>query len=80
MAKADLAQRLGVDTPDVDLQSAEMKQWPDRSAGCPQPGMAYAQVITDGAEIILAHGDETFRYTSGGSSYTPTLCENRQDP
>jgi hypothetical protein len=31
----------------------EEKDWPDSSLGCPQPGMAYLQVITPGYLIVL---------------------------
>ena len=37
--------------------------------------MMYTQVQVDGAEIILAHGSTTYRYTLGGS-VGPTLCTN----
>lgn len=36
------------------LQSIEAKQWPDSSLGCPQRGMSYMQVITDGYLVKLA--------------------------
>ncbi len=75
-AKEDLAGRLGVDTGAVRVVSAELVQWPNAAAGCPQPGMQYAQVVTDGSEIVLAASGDEYRYTTGGSSYTPTLCEN----
>lgn len=74
-AKEDLAQRLNTDVARISVVSAETKQWPDASAGCPRPGMVYAQMVTDGAEIILSADDDSYRYTSGGSSQAnPTLC------
>ena len=74
-AKADLAGRLGVDASAVILISAELVEWSDASLGCPQPGIVYAQVPTDGSLIILSHGGAEYRYHTGGSVYTPFLCE-----
>ena len=47
--------------------------WSDASLGCPQPGMSYAQVITDGMRIILQAEDALFDYRSGGTS-EPFRC------
>ncbi len=53
-AKDHLAGRLGVATEAITVVSAEMVQWPDAANGCPQPGMSYAQVVSDGPEIVPA--------------------------
>ena len=74
-AKGDLAGRLGVDASAIALISAELVEWSDASLGCPQPGMVYAQVPTDGSLIILSHGGAEYRYHTGGSVYVPFLCE-----
>jgi len=74
-AKADLAGRLGVDTGAIAVISGELVEWSDASLGCPQPGMVYAQVPTDGSLIILSHGGAEYRYHTGGSVYIPFLCE-----
>lgn len=73
-AKDDLAVRLGVAPEAITVVSAEMVQWPDAANGCPQPGMSYAQVVSDGSEIVLATGGAQYRYTTGGTSYTPVFC------
>ena len=36
--------------------------WPDTSLGCPRRGEQYAQVVTSGFVIELAHGDEVYTY------------------
>jgi hypothetical protein len=41
------------------LVSVEYVQWPDASLGNPQPGMAYAEVITPGFRIILTTGGDS---------------------
>lgn len=74
IAVADLAQRLGVDAGQITVESATLKQWPDSSLGCPQPGMQYAQVLTDGALIVLAADGKTYKYHAGGSR-PPFYCE-----
>lgn len=74
-AKTDLAGRLGIAVSSVSVVSAEMVTWPDSSNGCPQPGMQYTQVLSDGSEIVLVAGGSEYRYTTGGSNYTPVLCQ-----
>ncbi|MFT3855730.1 MAG: hypothetical protein QM733_23840 [Ilumatobacteraceae bacterium] len=75
VAVADLAGRSGVDPALIVTVSARDVTWPDGGIGCPQPGMSYAQVQVDGAEIILQAGGVTYRYTLGGTR-GPMLCEN----
>lgn len=74
-AKGDLAGRLEVGADAIAVISAELVEWSDASLGCPQPGMAYAQVPTDGSLIVLSHGGAEYRYHTGGSVYMPFLCE-----
>jgi hypothetical protein len=61
-AQADLAQRLGIDPTEIDVQSVEEAQFPDASLGVPEPDTAYAQVITPGYVIKLAVGDGVYTY------------------
>lgn len=72
-ATADLAERLGVETGDVSTIAAVLVTWPDSSLGCPQPGMEYLQVLTDGAVIELDAGGAVYRYHAGDGS-GPFLC------
>jgi hypothetical protein len=74
-AKADLANRLGVDPGQVTVVSSSEVTWPDGSLGCPQPGMVYTQALVDGSRIILEAGGKQYHYHSGGSR-PPFLCEN----
>lgn len=76
-AAADLAQRLGVERSAITVVSAQEVEWPDGSLGCPQPGMMYTQVMTDGTRIELAVGGTVYRYHSGGRR-GPFLCENER--
>lgn len=61
-ARADLAQRLGLDPDEIAVERVEAVDWPDASLGCPEPGMVYAQVITPGYRITLRHGQRTYVY------------------
>ncbi len=79
-ARADLAGRLGVPEAAITVVSAKPVTWPDSSLGCPQPGMAYLQVLTDGSRILLEHADRQYAYHSGGRSPAPFLCERTEGP
>ena len=74
LAVADLAQRLAIDPSAITVESATLVEWPDSSLGCPQPGMQYAQVQTDGSQFVLSAGGRQYRYHAGGSRQ-PFLCE-----
>jgi hypothetical protein len=77
-AVADLARRLDVPPGAITVVSAHEVSWGDTSLGCPQPGMRYAQVVTDGTKVVLEHDGATYPYHSGGSRTDPFLCE--QEP
>jgi hypothetical protein len=74
-AVADLAERLDVAASDIEVVSAVLVTWPDTSLGCPKPGMAYAQVLTDGSRTTLRYNGVDYAYHTGGSVYVPFLCE-----
>ena len=44
------------------VDSVVQREWPDTALGCPQPGMAYAQVITPGYLVIVSGGGKRFEY------------------
>ncbi|MBI3744195.1 MAG: hypothetical protein HY261_07930 [Chloroflexi bacterium] len=63
-AVADLMRQKAFAQGDVALFSAERVEWPDTSLGNPQPGKAYAQMVTprlaylpggEGAEVRVSH-------------------------
>ena len=58
----DAADRSGVEVGEVTLVSAELRDWPDGSLGCPAPGMLYTQVITPGYRVVIEAGDEQLDY------------------
>ncbi len=63
-ARADLAARENVPAEEVEVVRVEAVDWPDASLGCPEPGMAYAQVITPGWRIVLRVGSREAVYHS----------------
>ncbi len=75
-ARADLAQRLGIDASEINLVLAELREWPDSSIGCPQPDMSYAPTVSDGSEMIFEADGTEYRYTTGGELYVPQFCPN----
>jgi hypothetical protein len=62
LASGDLAQTLSLAPNAVEVVSVESVDWPDAGLGCPQPGMAYAQVVTPGLRITLQAEGWTYTY------------------
>jgi hypothetical protein len=67
VAREDLAKRLQIPVEEITVVSQTEKDWPDRSMGCPRKDMNYAQVLTNGSELILAAGGRQYSYHQGGS-------------
>ncbi len=65
-ALADLAQRLGIDADKIAVDSAEPQTWNDTSLGLPEPGMMYAQVVTEGHTVTLSYAGKTYTYHVAG--------------
>jgi hypothetical protein len=76
-AQQDLAKRLNVPVESIEFGKFEDVLWPDGSLGCPQPGMAYTQVMVEGYRILLQYGGQVYAYHGGGDRL-PFLCENPQ--
>jgi hypothetical protein len=74
-ATADLMKRLSVTRDTIEVISAQSVVWPDRSLGCPQPGMVYPQVLAEGYYIELRVKGQVYSY-HGGEGRGPFLCEN----
>lgn len=78
-AMEDLAQRLSISRSQINLVEAKGVVWPDSSLGCPQPGMAYAQVLTPGYLFILSADDIEFEYHASRGTEV-IYCENPNPP
>lgn len=61
-AQRQLARYLKLAPEQVVLQSANKQEWPDGALGCPQPGMAYPQVLTEGFRLIFTNPAQTASY------------------
>jgi hypothetical protein len=79
LARADLAARVSVTVDQVELVEAQSVVWPDRSLGCPRPGMVYPQVPQDGLLIRFRVTGRIYQYHGGGDR-APFLCEQPAAP
>lgn len=61
-AIADLSARLGVPADQITVVEATEVMWPDASLGCPAPDMMYAQVVTEGIQVVLEADGQTYDY------------------
>jgi hypothetical protein len=70
LARAALGRELGIDPgaplTDLELVRAEPVDWPDASLGCPEKGMAYAQVVTPGWRLTFRARGRDWRVHAGG--------------
>ena len=78
-AREDLAQRLSIPSDQIIIIEARPVTWSDSSLGCPQPGMAYADVLTPGYLIMFEYAKNRYEYHSGkGLDFA--YCPNPQPP
>ncbi len=61
-AKGDLANRLGINTTEIELKSAEMVIFSDWTLGMSVPGEVYDQKLTPGHLIFLSANGNDYRY------------------
>ena len=74
-ARALLAGEVGADPGDFSLESSERVQWSDASLGCPQPGYAYAQVVTPGYRLVFALDGTTYQVHTNDDGSHAVICE-----
>lgn len=73
--KQDLSSKFDVAIDEIEVLAIEEMNWRDSSLGCPQPDMAYLQVITPGFRITLSVDRKIFYYHSRDISHF-LLCQN----
>ncbi len=61
-ARADAAQRAGVNDNALQLVSAQRVTWPDGGLGCPQPGVRYTMALVRGYRIQVGAEGRVFDY------------------
>jgi hypothetical protein len=74
LAQRVVAERLGLNPDEINIAESVAVDFPDASLGCPQPGMAYAQVITPGFRIQAKADGELFDVRVSGSR--AIICED----
>ena len=70
---AEIARMAGVGVEQVTIVSAVSVTFPDSSLGCPLPGMAYSQIVTDGYKILATAAGTTYDYRGTGASFRRCL-------
>ena len=77
LAKAMLISKLGVNSDDIEVVSADRVRWSSTALGCPEPGVGYAAVIVSGWKFDLSHGGRTCAFHSDESGSNIIDCTER---
>ena len=77
-ARKLLADELNADEADLELQSSDAMNWSDASLGCPEEGMAYAQVITPGFKLTFDRAGTSHAVHSNADGSHMVICEDGQ--
>lgn len=67
IALQTVAEALGIAAAGARVISSEFREFPDASLDCPQPGMAYAQVITPGHRVLVEANGRRFDVRVAGT-------------
>jgi hypothetical protein len=59
---------------DLRVLDAAAVDWPDGSAGCPEPGVLYTQAVVPGYRIRIQAGDAVLNYHATRHSPAPVRC------
>ena len=74
-----LAQEQGLAVQSLQVISTAPMTWSDAGLGCPQPGMAYAQVLTSGYLVIIRdEGGKEHRVHTNEDGTSAVVCEEQQ--
>ena len=79
-AVEDLRGLVGGDPGPVEVLRLEAVTWRDSSLGCPQPEMFYAQVLTAGLWLVLAHQDQEYDYRVVGGRAVRCVQGDTSEP
>jgi hypothetical protein len=63
----DLSRYLDVPVDDIELVQVEAVTWPNAGLGCPEEGMAYAEVMVEGSRITLLAEEQLYTYHTAGN-------------
>ncbi len=67
VAISTVAAETGLAPDQFNVISSEAVNFSDASLGCPQPGMAYPQVITPGYRVLVEGGGQSFDVRVSGN-------------
>jgi hypothetical protein len=73
-ARKLLADELGVDEGDFQLDGSEGMGWSDTSLGCPQEGFMYAQVLTSGYKLVFDHEGRSYAVHTNSDGSHMVIC------
>jgi hypothetical protein len=76
IARQVVAEAAGLDLQRTRVVSITPREFPDASLDCPQPGMAYAQVLTPGFVVIVEADGRRFDVRVAGSA--GRICHRRK--
>ncbi len=76
-AKEHLARELSIAPDGIEAVAIEPVEWPDASLGCPQPGKAYAQVVTPGYRIVLEVDGKQYELHTDRTAGSIRICERQ---
>jgi hypothetical protein len=71
----DLARRLGVKEPDLQVVTVQSVVWNDSALGCPQPERAYLPAQTPGIRVVFQYARKSYQY-HGSERGDFVYCEN----
>ena len=75
-ARVTVAARLDIGADEVKVVSVEARDFPDSSLDCPEPDMAYQQVITPGHRVIVEADGRRFDVRVSGAG--ARICYRRK--
>jgi hypothetical protein len=64
----NLSQQFNLPADSITVVSVEPVTWPNGGLGCPQEGMAYAEVMVEGSRVTLEAGGQTYTYHTAGTT------------
>ncbi len=70
-----LEQQTGIAQAQLRLIEGEAVVWPDSSLGCPEPGLAYTQVVVPGYRLTFTDGSRTYEVHTDDLGGQVILCE-----
>lgn len=77
-ARELVARELSTRVERIATSSVEPAQWPDAALGCPEAGMQYAQVLTDGFRVRLSAAGREYEVHVAGTQ--AVLCTDTKGP